>query len=497
MADTDSDESLDELLENVVLYDSRLRARRREAAKKAAEAAAAAAKPRQRKKRKKEEHKREPVQAQYAPGDIRRMRWDPAQSPWWRLINRRGVRETGTRAYNKFRAKFRLPLTVVEDLVERAQAVDEWKDKPAGPGHGRGPARFPLMIKVLAALRCLAKGVDVDGVEEAAHISTSSLKVFVPAFIRWLAKEIFPEAVRLPEGEHLQGSLRVFARLGFPGAYCLADGVHLFWDRCPAKLKALYSGKEGYPTLAFNVSVLQSREIIHVADWLPGSKNDKTQAAHDELFRKARVGELHPDEVYVLYTADGGTVVCKGLYIIVDAGYHQWRCLQGPLKVASGDDATAWNERLESVRKAVECVFGILKKRFRILRNDFECSDPEDIAATFKACCALHNILLRHDKRDKHGHGNTGADWLPATRAKERLDTEAERSKHVVRGPRNVGHGGQREPGHAVLRERLIAHFGQAMRRREAAWLAPAHPSVGWAEAEVRCSCPCPHAHMR
>ena len=114
----------------------------------------------------------------------------------------------------------------------------------------------------------------------------------------------------------------VFTRLGFPGTYCNSDGVHLSWDACPAKMKNLFVGKEGYPTLAFNVSVLQSRLIIHVADWLPGGKNDKTQAQHDELFAKLRYGKLHPDRIYILYDAHGRMQVCKGLYAIVDGGYH-------------------------------------------------------------------------------------------------------------------------------------------------------------------------------
>ena len=202
-------------------------------------------------------------------------------SPWWKLINRRGVRVEGSRAYCKFRKKFRLPLTEVEKLVAEAQSVKEFKDKPAGVGNGRGHARHPLLLKVLAALRCLAKGTDPDDLEEAAHISAVCLQWFVPRFIRWMAENIFPREVRLPEGDHLEKSLHVYTRLGFPGAYCTTDGVHLSWSSCPAKDRALFNGKEKYPTLAFNVSVLQSTEIIHVPNWMPGGKNDKTQAVHE------------------------------------------------------------------------------------------------------------------------------------------------------------------------------------------------------------------------
>ena len=50
-----------------------------------------------------------------------------------KYINARGVEVKGTRAYNEFRKKFRLPMVEVRRLVLLGQSVDEWKDKPSGP----------------------------------------------------------------------------------------------------------------------------------------------------------------------------------------------------------------------------------------------------------------------------------------------------------------------------------------------------------------------------
>ena len=85
--------------------------------------AAAAPDTRQRKKRKRETAKRRPVSPEEPVGKVARWRFDPEKSPWWRLVRARGVRNEGTRAYNKFRKKFRLPLTTVEELVQEAQGV--------------------------------------------------------------------------------------------------------------------------------------------------------------------------------------------------------------------------------------------------------------------------------------------------------------------------------------------------------------------------------------
>ena len=56
---------------------------------------------------------------------------------------------------------------------------------------------------------------------------------------------------------------------------------------------------------------------------------------------------------------------------------------------------SAWDERLESVRKDVERCFGQLKKRFHILRIPSLVRDFEKINDTWRMCLVLHNILTR------------------------------------------------------------------------------------------------------
>lgn len=196
-----------------------------------------------RRKRKREEHKREARYAhEYPAGDLRRHRLDPKRSQWWDLLQHPDVRDPTTVTGRKFRRKFRLPYAEVEGLMQRAQAYNpkEWKDKPAGKGHGRGPPRHPFIMKVLAALRHLAKGDDYETLEEVSFVSESLLKKFIPAFVRWLATEEFKRRVTLPSDDEVKRSLAVYKRLGFPGCYCEADGVHLAWDAAPSLFRARF-----------------------------------------------------------------------------------------------------------------------------------------------------------------------------------------------------------------------------------------------------------------
>ena len=51
----------------------------------------------------------------------------------------------------------------------------------------------------------------------------------------------------------------------------------------------------------------------------------------------------------------------SGAYVIVDNGYLDWSCTIPPFGVSNNIDEIRWSKWLESMRKDVECTFGILK----------------------------------------------------------------------------------------------------------------------------------------
>jgi hypothetical protein len=51
--------------------------------------------------------------------------------------------------------------------------------------------------------------------------------------------------------------------------------------------------------------------------------------------------------------------------------------------------------RCESVRKIIERVFGMLKKRFRILRLSRLVKDMSEVEDMVKLCCDQHNMCLQ------------------------------------------------------------------------------------------------------
>jgi hypothetical protein len=68
-----------------------------------------------------------------------------------------------------------------------------------------------------------------------------------------------------------------------------------------------------------------------------------------------------------------------------------------PLKESSNYGDIRWSKWLESMRKDVECTFGIMKGRWRILKTGIRIQGLDNIDHIWKTCCALHNWLLEVD----------------------------------------------------------------------------------------------------
>lgn len=177
--------------------------------------------------------------------------------------------------------------------------------------------------------------------------------------------------------------------------------MHIRWERCPTGQRSFHKGKEGYPTISYEVTVDHRKKIIAATQGHPGCRNDKTIVKFDGFITSIHDGERYADVPFYMHDQDGNKIEEKGLYVIVDGGYHKWRCLQCPLKHTSIPKDALWSKWVESVRKDVECVFGILKGRFRCLKLPIYLHDKPTIDSMFFTCCILHNMLLVEDGYDR------------------------------------------------------------------------------------------------
>jgi hypothetical protein len=192
-----------------------------------------------------------------------------------------------------------------------------------------------------------------------------------------------------------------YASRGLPGCVGSVDCVHIGWDRCPTQYKNMYTGKEGYPSVAYEVICTTRKFIQSVSCGHPGSRNDKHIAKTDpsvmQLMEKN--GWLNSKAWHTSCgRGENGKKTFFGAYLICDGGYHAWPCLMFPSKNGMPNSPEMrWSKNLESVRKDIEGVFGILKIRFRFLKNFNNLRTQSSIDNVFTNCCILHNMMLQKD----------------------------------------------------------------------------------------------------
>ena len=97
---------------------------------------------------------------------------------------------------------------------------------------------------------------------------------------------------------------------------------------------------------------------------------------------------------------------------------------------------TSVQYRMSVVRKDVEDCFGIMKRRFRILRVPSMFRYEINITNSFKTCCILHNMLLDWDDIGSHGHGEE--DWIAQDKSDlTKIMEDIRKRREEVKRPRN------------------------------------------------------------
>ena len=93
------------------------------------------------------------------------------------------------------------------------------------------------------------------------------------------------------------------------------DVVHLAWCMCPASLLNLATGKEGYPSVAYNAICDHSGRVLSVLPGSYGSYNDKTIVRFDGFVDDIRTHPFFTDFEFEVRTGPeaGDREMVKGL----------------------------------------------------------------------------------------------------------------------------------------------------------------------------------------
>ena len=151
-----------------------------------------------------------------------------------------------------------------------------------------------------------------------------------------------------------------------------------------------------------------------------------TITKYDDFLNALRKREIYDSVTYEIIDDVGETKTVTGVYVICDGGYMKDSFLIDPYAFRSSRSVIYWSEWLESLRKDVECLFGILKSRFRILRNPTTFHRIEDIQNIMFCCYILHNLILSADGIDTAWENDVAWDTLEPD-----ADLDADDDPHV------------------------------------------------------------------
>jgi hypothetical protein len=326
------------------------------------------------------------------------------ETPWGRDLRNDKIQDPLSPIGKRFRRRFRLPYPLFLSLWSFCEENNIFGEQL------KYRVAIPVEIKLLCCLRLLGRGECLDTIVECSGVRQTHLNRIFKTFLRNFRKYkhlFIPE----PSEAEILDNMLLYNQLGLPGAIGSVDCTHLHWRMCPTELSNYCkNGKYTYATVAFQVCVNHNRKVMSVSEMFYGAHSDVTINRYDDFVNKVAEKKLYKDIEFVVTAPDGSITVLKGVYFITDNGYTKEDYFMMPSKVYLTTKEMYWSEWMESVRKDVECFFGNLKTRFRILWNGINYHNQETVEQLFVTACMLHNIILGYDC-DGSTEWERGVDW--------------------------------------------------------------------------------------
>jgi hypothetical protein len=138
----------------------------------------------------------------------------------------------------------------------------------------------------------MARGCCADAINELCGVAESTVNYIFKKFITTFVNEFFNDYVINPVGADLANIMETYRLLGLPGCIGSMDVTHVPLLRCPKDARHLCTGKEKYPTLAFQVVVDHNRRITNVSRSFFGACSDKMINNDDDFSNQILKGIL-------------------------------------------------------------------------------------------------------------------------------------------------------------------------------------------------------------
>ena len=303
----------------------------------------------------------EPPPAKRTRRYLRRDAPGPKLSLWWNTFLSDPSRYEDASNAKAFRNLFRVPWLAFTSLLQciRNHPQNKWPETQDAIGR----EATPLDILLLGYLAFIGGTTGFELMAVATNVSAQVHRQFFAEFSAWGSVHLFAMFVFLPKTQkQFEECMQGYNLAGFPGCFGSIDATHVRVWQESAGSRILATGKEKFASRAFQICVNNDRRILSTTQGFYGSYADATIVIRDELALNLQMGGLGKDVEWKLFNSAGVEKhMVGGLYCIVDGGYPNWSTLVSAKSSAAFEPTPLWKKQLESLRKDVECVFGILK----------------------------------------------------------------------------------------------------------------------------------------
>lgn len=222
-------------------------------------------------------------------------------------------------------------------------------------------------------------------------VSTISKIIHTTCEIIW--EEFVDDFMPIPTQQQLENIAEGYYKYWkFPNCVGAIDGKHC-QIKCPAGSGSSYFNYLKYFSIVLQAVSDAEKKFITIEIGAKGKQSDGGTFSSSTLFHLLETKQFNmPPEKEL-----PGTNIKTPHVLIGDEAYPLKTYLMRPFPSKNLDPFKEnFNKRLSTARKCIECTFGILRAKWRILGKDIEVS-ADKAAKIIKCTCILHNIVRERD----------------------------------------------------------------------------------------------------
>lgn len=220
-------------------------------------------------------------------------------------------------------------------------------------------------------------------------MSHSTIRKVVYETCAAIWKKLQPQHLPQPTKESLlRSSMTFYDKWNFPNCAGCIDGKHIR-IKCPKKSGTMFYNYKQYFSIVLQAVADANYKLLFIDVGGYGKQSDGGTFASSTLYQLLENGSLLPEEK----TLPNSEVVLPHV-LLGDDAYPLKSYLMKPYSKRNLlREEEIFNYRLSRGRRTVECSFGIMAAKWRLLNKPIECY-PDKVDLIVKCICLLHNIII-------------------------------------------------------------------------------------------------------